>query len=258
MNSEPIFFKVNYGAALNFEKLTSLLQPSHNMIVYSSVLSKVQHNSALQSTTSLQLRYSASIVDPSGTSSVSEGGIPVYMLLMIPAWKYNFLLLSLTECLTAYLTQAILQAVEQNQQRIFHSSTSKIKICRANSRLYYDLVLYRFHSKESKNVDAGPRKITSFPCGTLMTLLNEWMTDSLKKIGSNRIHPTSAGSTAPQTTACGPSSLWRCERQSGPQNGANAPRQQTWCFSQVSEYTLEGKKQNSFGHAWVAHASLVN
>ena len=174
---------------------------------------------------------------------------------MIPAWKYNFLLLSLTECLTAYLTQAILQAVEQNQQRIFHSSTSKIKICRANSRLYYDLVLYRFHAKESKNVDAGPRKITSFPCGTLMTLLNEWMTDSWKKIGSNRIHPTSAGSTAPQTTACGPSSLWRCERQSGPKNGANAPGQQTWCFSQVSEYALEGKKQNSFGHAWVAHCS---
>jgi len=82
-----------------------------------------------------------------------------------------------------------------------------------------------------------------------MILLNEWMTDSFKKIGSNRIHPTSAGSTAPQTTACGPSSLWRCERQSGPKNGANAPRQQTWCFSQVSEYALEGKKQNSFGHA---------
>ena len=32
-------------------------------------------------------------VDPSGTSWVSGGSIPVYRLLMCPVWKYNFLLL---------------------------------------------------------------------------------------------------------------------------------------------------------------------
>lgn len=66
-------------------------------------------------------------VDPSGTSWVSEGSIPLYMLLICPVWKYNFLLL-----LSLMAWQPTLLAILQALQLTSTKDTSHLSFQNQN------------------------------------------------------------------------------------------------------------------------------
>ncbi len=107
-------------------KPTSLHERSYDMIVYSSTKSQVQYKRyPLKGTNSLQLSYAASntssttsawnetlINKGKGTNCVVQGA----RRRKVSSWNPAF------DGLTAYLTQAILQALEQTQQMILHTS----------------------------------------------------------------------------------------------------------------------------------------